>query len=43
MLTSILKILIKNPVKKIFDITFMGNKEAVKIFFFSFPIKKFFN
>ena len=43
MLTSTLKILIKNPVKKNFDITFMGNKEAVKNFFFSFPIKKIFN
>ena len=43
MFMSTLKILIKNPVKKNFDITFMGNKEAIKIFFFSFPIKKFFN
>ena len=39
MLTSILKILVKNSVKENFDITFMENKKVVK-FFFSFPIKK---
>ena len=39
MLTSILKILVKNTVKENFDITFMGNKKAIKIFFF-FSYKK---
>ena len=46
MLTSALRILVKNLIKESFDITFMGNeKKNVKtlIAFFSFPIKIFFN
>ena len=44
-LISVLKTLVKNPVKGSFDITFMGNEISVKILidFFSFPIKTFFN
>ena len=46
MLTSVLGTLVKNSVKKSFDITFMKNKKkAVKILivFFSFSIIFFFN
>ena len=45
MLTSALRVLVKNPVKENFDTTFMGNEKAVKtlIVFFSFLIKPFFN
>ena len=46
MLTSALRILVKNLIKESFDITFMGNeKKNVKtlIAFFSSPIKIFFN
>ena len=45
MLTSALRALVKNLIKKSFDITFMINEKAVKtlIAFFSFPIKTFFN
>ena len=45
MLTSALRVLVKNPVKESFDTTFMGNEKAVKtlIAFFSFLIKPFFN
>ena len=39
MLTSALKTLVKNPVKKSFDITFMGNEKNCQNinFLFSFP------
>ena len=46
MLTSALRILVKNPVKESFDITFMGNEKScqnINSFFFPFPIKTFFN
>ena len=42
MLTSALRVLVKNPIKEIFDITFMGNekKKCQNINFF-FPYKNF--
>ena len=46
MLTSVLRALVKNPIKENFDITFMGNEkncQNINCFFFSFPIKNFFN
>ena len=46
MLMSVLKILVKNPVKENFDITFIEMKNAIKtliVFFSSFLIKTFFN
>ena len=45
MLTSILRALVKNPVKESFDITFMENEKNCQNIncFFSFPIKTFFN
>ena len=46
MLTSALRILVKNPVKESFDTTFMGNEKScqnINCFFFSFLIKPFFN
>jgi len=45
MLTSALRALVKNPVKKSFDIIFMENEKVIKILiaFISFPIKTFFN
>ena len=46
MLTSILRALVKNPVKESFDITFMENEKScqnINCFFFSFHIKTFFN
>ena len=46
MLTSVLRALVKNPVKESFDITFMGNEKSrqnINCFFFSFLIKTFFN
>ena len=46
MLTSALKALVKNSIKEIFDIIFMGNEknyQNINCFFFSFPIKFFFN
>ena len=42
MLTSALRVLVKNPIKEIFDITFMGNEKKKKcqnincFFFFLF-------
>ena len=43
--TSVFRTLVKNPVKKSFDITFMGNKKSCQNinYFFYFPIKTFFN
>ena len=43
MLTSALRALVKNPVKKGFDITFIGNEKSCQNinYFFSFPIKTF--
>ena len=46
MLTSILKALVKSPVKESFDITFIGNEkncQNINYFFYYFPIKTFFN
>ena len=46
MLTSALKALVKNSIKEIFDIIFMGNEknyQNINCFFFSFSIKFFFN
>ena len=46
MITSALRALVKNPVKKSFDITFMGNEKScqnINLFIFSFLIKTFFN
>ena len=46
MITSALRALVKNPVKKSFDITFMGNEKScqnINLFIFSFPIKTLFN
>ena len=46
MLTSVLRALIKNSIKESFDITFIGNEKIcqnINYFFFSFPIKIFFN
>ena len=43
MLTSALRALVKNPIKKSFDITFMGNENScqnINCFFFFF-YKKF--
>ena len=45
---SALRALVKNPIKKSFDITFMKKKKKKKtiktlIAFFYFPIKTFFN
>ena len=40
MLTSVLRVLVKNPVKEIFDITFMENEKScqnINCFFFFFP------
>ena len=40
MLTSVLRTLVKNPVKESFDITFMGNEKScqnINSFFFLFP------
>ena len=31
MLTSALRVLVKNPIKEIFDITFMGNEKKKKM------------
>ena len=45
MLTSALKTLVKNLIKKTFDIIFMRNEKScqnINCFFF-FPIKTFFN
>ena len=43
MLTSALRVLVKNPVKESFDTTFMGYEKAVKtlIAFFFFSHKTF--
>ena len=43
MLTSALRTLVKNPVKKNFDITFMGNKKSCQNinYFFFFSHKNF--
>ena len=35
--------LIKNPIKEIFDITFMENEKSCQNINFFFPIKIFFN
>ena len=47
MLMSVLKVLVKNPVKENVDITFIEMKNAIKTLivfcFSSFPIKTFFN
>ena len=45
MLTSVLRALVKYPIKENFDITFMKNEKNVKtlIVFFFFPIKTLFN
>ena len=45
MLMSALRALVKNLVKKSFDITFIGNEKNYQNinYFFSFPIKIFFN
>ena len=45
MLTSILKTLVKNPIKENFDITFMGNEKNCQNIncFFYLPVKTFFN
>ena len=45
MLINALRILVKNPVKKSFDITFIGNEKNYQNinYFFSFSIKTFFN
>ena len=43
---SALRALVKNLVKESFDITFMKNAKScqnINYFFFSFPIKTFFN
>ena len=44
MLTSVLRVLIKNSIKESFDITFIENEKSCQNinFFFSFPIKTFF-
>ena len=44
MLTSALRTLVKNPIKKSFDITFMGNEKScqnINCFFFFFSHKNF--
>ena len=46
MRTSVLRTLIKNPIKESFDITFMKNKKFVKTlitFFYYFLIKTIFD
>ena len=45
MLTSALRALVKNPVKKSFDITFIGNEKSCQNinYFFFFSHKNFFN
>ena len=46
MLTSVLRALIKNPIKESFDITFMKNKKFIKTlitFFYYFLIKTIFD
>ena len=46
MLTSALRILVKNPIKESFDITFIRNEkncQNINCFLFSFPIIFFFN
>ena len=45
MLTNTLRALVKNSIKEIFKITFMGNEKNCQNinYFFSFPIKTLFN
>ena len=44
MLTSALRVLVKNPIKESFDITFMGNEKSchnINCIFFFFSHKNF--
>ena len=41
MLTSALRVLVKNPVKESFNITFMGNEKNCQNVNYFFPLKLF--